>query len=105
MRHQSRGAALIRALLVIGAIAVVGVVYWHSQGEQPGRPPAPKPPETYRLVHAIGNDETVIATGLSKRECETRKADRIALAEALGIHSERLGIGSITCLPDSLFNS
>lgn len=59
--------------------------------------------ETYRLVHAIGNEETVVAKGLSKSECERRKKDNIAVAEALGIHSERLGIGSITCLPESIF--
>lgn len=60
--------------------------------------------ETYRLVHAIGNSETVLAKGLSKGECERRKKDRKVIAEALGIHSERLGIGSITCLPDSFFD-
>lgn len=60
--------------------------------------------ETYRLVHAIGNKETVLAKGLSESECRRRKSDNIAVAEALGIHNERLGIGSITCLPDSLFN-
>lgn len=59
--------------------------------------------ESYRLVHAIGNDETVVARGLSKSECQRRKRDNIAVAEALGIHSERLGVGSITCLPESFF--
>lgn len=59
--------------------------------------------ETYRLVHAIGNDEKIVAKGLSKPDCEAMKKDRIAIAEALGIHSEKLGIGSITCLPESLF--
>lgn len=61
--------------------------------------------ETYRLVHAIGNAERVVATGLSKDACEAMKNDRQAIAEALGIHSERLGIGSITCLPDSFFEN
>jgi len=60
--------------------------------------------ETYRLVYALGNDETIIARGLSKPECERRKKDNKVVAEALGIYNERLGIGSITCLPESLFN-
>ncbi len=59
--------------------------------------------ETYRLIHAIGNSEKVIAKGLTKQACEEMKRDRVAIAEALGIHSEKLGIGSITCLPESLF--
>jgi hypothetical protein len=59
--------------------------------------------ETYRLIHAIGNEESEAARDLSKTECEAMKADRIAVAEALGIHSEKLGIGSITCLPESIF--
>lgn len=59
--------------------------------------------ETYRLVHAIENTEKVAAKGLSKAECEVRKRDLIGVAEALGIHSEQLGIGSITCLPESVF--
>jgi len=59
--------------------------------------------ETYRLVHAVGNSERVVAKGLSKSECEALKRDHVKIAEALGVHSESLGIGSITCLPDSLF--
>jgi len=60
--------------------------------------------ETYRLIHAIGNSEKVLAKGHSKRDFEPMKTDRIAIAEALGIHSERLGTGSITCLHESLFD-
>jgi len=60
--------------------------------------------ETYRLVHAVGNDEKIVAKDLSKKDCEAMKKDRTAIAEALGIHSEKLGVGSITCLPESLFN-
>jgi hypothetical protein len=66
---------------------------------------SPAGAETYRLVHAIGNDEKIAAKGLSKQGCEAMKRDRVAIAEALGIHSEQLGIGSITCLPDSLFDN
>jgi len=58
----------------------------------------------YRLVHAIGNTEKIVAKNLSKPECEARKREQIRVAEALGVHSEKLGIGSITCLPESLFD-
>ncbi|HTV69331.1 MAG TPA: hypothetical protein VMF90_12410 [Rhizobiaceae bacterium] len=60
--------------------------------------------ETYRLVQAIGNAEHVAAKGLSKAECEKRKAELKAVATALGTYSEATGKGSITCLPDSLFD-
>ena len=59
--------------------------------------------ETYRLVHAIGNTEHEAARDLSKAECETKKAELKAAAEALGTYNERTGYGSITCLPESLF--
>lgn len=59
--------------------------------------------ETFRLMHAIGNSETEIARDLTKPECEAMKRDRSAIATALGIHSEALGVGSITCLPESIF--
>lgn len=60
--------------------------------------------ETYRLVHAIGNAETVVAKGLSKEECEKQKAERKAVATALGTYNEASGKGSIVCLPDSDFD-
>lgn len=60
--------------------------------------------ETYRLIHAIGNTEREVARGLSKGECTIRKRELIATAEALGTHNEKLGVGSITCLPESIFN-
>lgn len=60
--------------------------------------------ETYRLIHAIGNQEREVARNLTKSECEAMKGDRKAMAEALGIHSEKLGLGSITCLPESIFD-
>lgn len=59
--------------------------------------------ETYRLVHALGNSEKEVARELSKDECAVKKRELIRTAEAIGVHSERLGIGSITCLPESLF--
>ncbi|MGB5093235.1 MAG: hypothetical protein WBN97_07995 [Parvibaculum sp.] len=59
--------------------------------------------ETYRLILANGNVEKEIARGLSKYECEVRKKELKAVAESLGTYNEALGIGSITCLPESLF--
>jgi len=60
--------------------------------------------ETYSLVHAIGNTESIAAKGLTKVECEARKSELKKVAEALGTYNERTGRGSITCLPDSLYN-
>jgi len=59
--------------------------------------------ETYRLIHAIGNVENESGRGLSKSECEVRKKELKVVAEALGTYNERLGVGSITCLPESIF--
>lgn len=60
--------------------------------------------ETYRLVHAIGTTENVSAKGLDKEECEIRKKELKIVATALGTYNEATGYGSITCLPDSLFD-
>lgn len=54
--------------------------------------------DTYRLVQAVGNTEQVSAKGLTKAECERRKAELKATASALGT------AGSITCLPDRFFD-
>lgn len=59
--------------------------------------------ETYRLIQAIQNTEREAARGLSKAECESRKAELKVIAEKLGTYSEALGKGSITCLPESFF--
>ncbi len=59
--------------------------------------------ETYRLIHAIGNEEHEAARGLSKSECEARKAELKSVATALGTYNESTGYGSITCLPESVF--
>ncbi len=60
--------------------------------------------DTYRLIHALGNSEREVARGLSKGECTVRKRELIATTEALGMHNEKLGIGSITCLPESMLD-
>ncbi len=59
--------------------------------------------ETYRLIHAMGNAEYEVARDLSKDRCEDQKKELKVTAEKLGSYSERLGIGSITCLPESIF--
>ena len=59
--------------------------------------------ETYVLVQAIGNTEKVSAKGLSKPECESRKAELKKAATALETFNESAGYGSITCLPESDF--
>lgn len=66
--------------------------------------PAAYADETYRLIHAVGNTENVSAKGLSKQECEKRKAELKVVASALGTYNEATGYGSITCLPDSMFD-
>lgn len=59
--------------------------------------------ETFRLVHAVGDAERVVERGLSEEECKARKREHVAVSEGLGIHSQHKGIGSITCLPESVF--
>jgi hypothetical protein len=59
--------------------------------------------ETYRLVYALGNDETVVAKDLSKSECTTKKAEFKAVATALGTYNEATGYGSVSCQPSSFF--
>lgn len=53
--------------------------------------------ETYRLVHAVGNDEQVVAKDLSKSDCERQRDEYKIVAAALGTG------GSVTCLPESFF--
>jgi hypothetical protein len=54
--------------------------------------------ETYRLVHAIGNEEEILAEGLSQQECQDMKSERVVIVARLNV------AGSITCLPESLFD-
>ncbi|MBP0439583.1 hypothetical protein [Tianweitania sediminis] len=53
--------------------------------------------ETYRLIHAIGNSETLIAKGLSKNECARMKQERLKIIALTGVG------GSVSCLPESVF--
>lgn len=54
--------------------------------------------ETYRLVHAIDNDEAIVAKGLDEHDCQRMKKERAKLVALLGVG------GSVTCLPESLFD-
>lgn len=106
MKHVTgRRPGAGRALLGVAA-ALIGVAAL-SRFEVKSYPPHrayPQDGETYRLVHAIGNSEKIVADGMSKMDCAARKKDDIAIAEALGIHSKKLGIGSIVCLPENVFD-
>lgn len=52
---------------------------------------------TYRLVQASGNSERIAARGLSRSECEARKRELQSVTAILGTG------GSVTCLPESVF--
>ncbi|TWG53548.1 hypothetical protein [Aminobacter sp. J44] len=91
----------------LGIVAVVTVIYSLSYGGAQPKPPQPQQqkghqpsrpkPETFRLVHAIGNTERVNASELSQTECDARKNQAKIVAAYLGVG------GSITCLPESMF--
>ncbi len=68
-----------------------------------GNPQPTTPTDTYRLVHAIGNTENVVARDLSKSECEAQKSELKQVASALGTYNETTGHGSITCLSEQYF--
>lgn len=53
--------------------------------------------ETYRLVHAIGQTEKILAKGLGKSECRRLRDERRKIVALLGVG------GSVTCLPESIF--
>lgn len=83
---------------VIGLTTAAIVVAFMLIEPPGGRLVAPAPdPETFRLVHAIGANERVSAKGMSKEECHKRREELRDAAAGLGAG------GSITCLPDSIF--
>lgn len=53
--------------------------------------------ETYRLVHAIGQTEKILAKGLGQSECRRLRDERRKIVALLGVG------GSVTCLPESIF--
>lgn len=86
-------AVAIFVFAVMCAVAIGGL-FGHEKNTAEAAAAAP---ETYRLVHAIGNDETEIARGLTESECRSRKKDNAIVAITLGVS------GSYSCLPESLF--
>lgn len=91
------------------SVAVLIAVLLHGCGSEPSSydngsaTGSDSPTETYRLIHAIGNDENEVDRGLSKSECHRRRDDLKKTATALGTYNEATGHGSITCLPESFF--
>ena len=88
----------LKGILVLAAIIGAGYATSQAGNEIPAVPSTARAPdETYRLVHAIGNSETINARGLTRSECDARKKESATVAETVGVG------GSITCLPESLF--
>lgn len=87
----------LKAVVILAAI--IGAAYYAGGDSQSSATRVAAEAESYRLVHAVGNNETVMAKGLTKSECEARKKDNTTVAAALGAG------GSITCLPETLFNN
>lgn len=81
--------------LIVGAMALGWMTGPHDRGGDSAAIPAG---ETYRLVHAIGNDEHFVAKGLSLDDCRLRKSNYVAVNDAV------TGLpGSVTCQPESLY--
>lgn len=97
-KKDSRRPGFGRAAAAFGLVVagIWGAGFFGNQSPTTQRNVAHE--ETYRLVHAIGNNERINAGGLTKRDCETRKQEALTVAVALGTG------GSITCLPDGSFN-
>lgn len=87
---------------IFGAFVVAAMLFGEGNPRQASRQSAPEP-ETYRLIFAIGNEESEIEGWLSEDECHERRDELKATADALGAYNEAAGFGSITCLPESLF--
>lgn len=109
---QTKFGRVLVVFLAVAAIAFARDAYVGNTSSRNTQAPAPRASsavlntaqaETYRLIHAIGNDETEAARGLSKRECEIRRDELKAVGEILGTYDARSGHGSITCLPESFF--
>ncbi|WP_119939140.1 hypothetical protein [Neorhizobium sp. NCHU2750] len=93
------GRVALAIVGIFGGMALVSKIPPSSETAATRQPVT----ETYRLIHAIGNTEQETARGLSKADCDIRKKELIAVSEALGVHNEKAGYGSVTCLPESYF--
>lgn len=61
--------------------------------------------EEYRLVHAIDNDETVIRSGMTEKQCREIKADLISSKTiVIEVNDEDPKLGTLACLPESAFD-
>lgn len=98
MSAQSKAGGRMKAAVVLAVLVCFGWLSGKAVGQKASAP------EPYRLIHTIGSTERVTAKELSKAECEKRKAELKIVAAALGTYNEAAGHGSITCLPDSLFD-
>jgi len=96
------GRVAVAVVAIFGAIFVLSKVPPSRTSTSTETTTAAKS-ETYRLIHAIGNNENEAARGLSKAECDRRKQDLKVVATSLGTYNESTGYGSITCLPESSF--
>lgn len=97
MSDKSKFSGRLKAAAILGMLISAGFLFSPTERSQASSS------ETYVLVQAIGNTERVSAKGLSKPECESRKAELKQVATALGTFNESTGHGSITCLPESDF--
>lgn len=96
--NDSNASALLGCIGVPALIAFAIYVVIDISGSSDGQPK-----ETYRLVHAIGNDETFVARGLQEYECRMQRDELKEVATALGTYNETTGHGSITCQPESSY--
>jgi hypothetical protein len=76
---------LLLASFGIGALAL-----FEAQGQS-----AQEPIETYSLVHAIGNSERVVQTGIALHACQRQRDELRRTATLIGAG------GSVACLPES----
>lgn len=91
-----------KGALIFGVPALIGMCWLAFQCTKPPAETA-APPETYRLVMAIGNTEREVDRDLTRPACQRRRDELRRTATALGTYNEATGQGSITCLPESYF--
>jgi hypothetical protein len=82
----------IKGCLITAAVAAIAL---NSTGALTAKV-ARTPVATFSLVHAIGSEERVVARGIDKYECQSRKKEYAKVALYTGAR------GSVTCIPDKL---
>lgn len=78
---------------IFAAVGIVAVAYWSAEPD-PRALVSAVPTPTYRLVHAVGNTESIVRTGLQLPECRAFRDERKNVATLIGAG------GSVTCLPE-----